>query len=101
LKHTLTQDDKELAAAGYDHLEEKKKTGAGETNVDITEHSVPLASLGETLKTSIDTKDPGNSHGLTAAEAAARLARDGPNLLTPPKKRSPLRQVSYRVSAVL
>ncbi|KAJ7891269.1 aminophospholipid-transporting P-type ATPase [Mycena olivaceomarginata] len=97
LKHTLTQDDKELAAAGYDHLEEKKKTGAGETNVDITEHSVPLASLGETLKTSIDTKDPGNSHGLTAAEAAARLARDGPNLLTPPKKRSPLRQYIDRL----
>ncbi|KAF8191565.1 aminophospholipid-transporting P-type ATPase [Mycena galopus ATCC 62051] len=100
LKHTLTQDDKELAAAGYEHLEEKKKSAAEESNVDITEHSIPLASLGETLKTSIDTKDPGSSLGLTTAEAAARLARDGPNVLTPPKKRSPLRQVISTLFAV-
>ncbi|KAF7353783.1 Cation-ATPase-N domain-containing protein [Mycena venus] len=90
-------DDKELAAAGYDHLEEKKKAGAEDANVDITEHRVPLSSLGDTLKTSIDTKDPESSHGLTAAEAAARLQRDGPNILTPPKKRSPLRQYIDRL----
>ncbi|KAF7359150.1 Cation-ATPase-N domain-containing protein [Mycena sanguinolenta] len=86
LKHTLTQEDKELAAAGYDHLEEKKKSAAEESNVDISEHRIPLIDLGESLKTSINTKDPGSSHGLTAAEAASRLARDGPNILTPPKK---------------
>ncbi|KAJ6606312.1 aminophospholipid-transporting P-type ATPase [Mycena vulgaris] len=85
LKHTLTQDDKELAAAGYGHLEEKK-AGLEQTNVDIQEHRVPLADLGETMSTSIDTKDPGASHGLTAAEAAARLQRDGPNILTPAEK---------------
>jgi sodium/potassium-transporting ATPase subunit alpha len=95
LKHTLTQDDKELAAAGYGHLADKnKKAGIEEANVDIHEHKVPLANLGETLSTSIDPKDPGASHGLTAAEALARLQRDGPNILTPPKKRSPFRQVS-------
>ncbi|KAJ6500696.1 aminophospholipid-transporting P-type ATPase [Mycena sanguinolenta] len=97
LKHTLTHEDKELAAAGYDHLEEKKKSAAEESNVDISEHHIPLVDLGETLKTSIDTKDPDGSHGLTAAEAAARLARDGPNILTPPKKRSPLRQYIDRL----
>ncbi|KAJ7885400.1 aminophospholipid-transporting P-type ATPase [Mycena leptocephala] len=97
LKHTLTQDEKELAAAGYGHLDEKKKAGVEEANVDITEHRVPLSSLGDTLKTSINTKDPGSSHGLTAAEAAARLQRDGPNILTPPKKRSPLRQYIDRL----
>ncbi|KAJ7684458.1 aminophospholipid-transporting P-type ATPase [Mycena polygramma] len=97
LKHTLTQDDKELAAAGYDHLEEKKKAGVEEANVDITEHRVPLSALGEHMKTSINTKDPGESHGLTAAEAATRLQRDGPNILTPPKKRSPLRQYIDRL----
>jgi sodium/potassium-transporting ATPase subunit alpha len=101
LKHTLTQDEKELAAAGYGHLDEKKKAGVEEANVDITEHRVPLSSLGDTLKTSINTKDPGSSHGLTAAEAAARLQRDGPNILTPPKKRSPLRQVGPRCSAIV
>ncbi|KAJ7272951.1 aminophospholipid-transporting P-type ATPase [Mycena rebaudengoi] len=90
-EHTLTQDDKELAAAGYGHLEETK-AGVEQANVDIQEHRVPLANLGETLVTSIDTKDPGSSHGLTAAEAAARLQQDGPNILTPPHKRSPFRQ---------
>ncbi|KAJ7491121.1 aminophospholipid-transporting P-type ATPase [Mycena latifolia] len=94
--HTLTQDDKDLAAAGYGHLEEKK-AGVEQANVDIQEHRVPLANLGETMGTSIDTKDPGGSHGLTAAEAAARLQRDGPNILTPPKKRSPLRQYIDRL----
>ncbi|KAJ7651867.1 aminophospholipid-transporting P-type ATPase [Mycena rosella] len=94
--HTLTQDDKELAAAGYGHLDEKK-AGVEEANVDIQEHRVPLASLGETMDTSINTKDPGDSHGLTAVEAAARLQRDGPNILTPPKKRSPFRQYIDRL----
>ncbi|KAJ6546853.1 aminophospholipid-transporting P-type ATPase [Mycena capillaripes] len=97
LKHTLTQDDKELAAAGYGHLEEKKKAGVEEANVDITEHRIPLSSLGASMNTSIDTKEPEGSQGLTAAEAAARLQRDGPNILTPPKKRSPLRQYIDRL----
>ncbi|KAJ7144913.1 aminophospholipid-transporting P-type ATPase [Mycena crocata] len=96
LKHTLTQDDKELAAAGYGHLEEKK-AGVEHANFDIQEHRVALISLGDTLGTSIDPKDPEASHGLTAAEAAARLQRDGPNILTPPKKRSPLRQYIDRL----
>ncbi|KAJ7042076.1 aminophospholipid-transporting P-type ATPase [Mycena alexandri] len=96
LKHTLTQDDKELAAAGYGHLGAKKAPGE-ETHVDIQEHRLPLSSLGETMITSINTKDPGASQGLTVAEAAARLQRDGPNVLTPPKKRSPLRQYIDRL----
>ncbi|KAJ7067761.1 aminophospholipid-transporting P-type ATPase [Mycena belliarum] len=96
LKHTLTQDDKELAAAGYGHLEEKK-AGEDHTHVDIKEHRLPLSDLGETMATSIDTKDPGASYGLTAAEAAARLQRDGPNILTPPKKRSAFRQYIDRL----
>ncbi|KAJ7494483.1 aminophospholipid-transporting P-type ATPase [Mycena galericulata] len=95
LKHTLTQDDKELAAAGYGHLEEKK--AVTEANVDIIEHRVPLSNLADTMATSIDVKDPGSSYGLTAAEAADRLKRDGPNILTPPKKRSPLRQYIDRL----
>ncbi|KAJ7778681.1 aminophospholipid-transporting P-type ATPase [Mycena maculata] len=95
LKHTLTQEDKELAAAGYGHLEEKK--AVEEANVDITEHKNPLSGLGEALATSIDVKDPAASHGLTATEAAERLKRDGPNILTPPKKRSPFRQYIDRL----
>ncbi|KAJ6583163.1 aminophospholipid-transporting P-type ATPase [Mycena vulgaris] len=96
LKHTLTQDDKELAAAGYGHLEEKKAS-VDQAHVDIHEHRLPLTSLGDTMATSIDPKDPGASHGLTPAEAAARLQRDGPNVLTPLKKRSPFRQYIDRL----
>ncbi|KAK7024036.1 cation-ATPase-N domain-containing protein [Favolaschia claudopus] len=97
LKHTLTQEDKELAAAGYDHLEAKKKDTTTETDADITEHRVALVDLADTLETSLDINDPGKSHGLSATEAASRLTRDGPNILTPPKKRSPLRQYIDRL----
>ncbi|KAJ7915024.1 aminophospholipid-transporting P-type ATPase [Mycena leptocephala] len=93
LKHTLTQDDKELAAAGYGHLE-AKKASVDQAHVDIHEHRLPLSSLGDTMTTSIDPKNPEASHGLNLAEAAARLQRDGPNVLTPLKKRSPFRQAS-------
>lgn len=34
------------------------------------------------------------AQGLTEPEAAARLAKDGPNVLTPPKKKSAFRKVS-------
>ncbi|KAF7294583.1 Cation-ATPase-N domain-containing protein [Mycena indigotica] len=95
LKHTLTQEDKELAAAGYDHLEQKKKAEEERASVDISEHNIPLSELGEKLSTSINVKEPGTSQGLSPDEAASRLKRDGPNVLTPPKKRSPLRQARY------
>ncbi|KAF7323324.1 Cation-ATPase-N domain-containing protein [Mycena chlorophos] len=97
LKHTMTQEDKELAAAGYDHLEQKKKAEEDKSNVDITEHNIPLSDLNEKMLTDINIKDPGSSHGLRADEAANRLKRDGPNILTPPKKRSPFRQYIDRL----
>jgi sodium/potassium-transporting ATPase subunit alpha len=46
------------------------------------------------MGTSINAGNPSASSGLTAEEAQARLARDGPNQLTPPKKKSALRKVS-------
>ncbi|EIN07923.1 aminophospholipid-transporting P-type ATPase [Punctularia strigosozonata HHB-11173 SS5] len=97
MKREMTQEDKELAAAGYEHLERKRSKGANDKDeehekVDITEHHLPFAELAAALQTSIDTKDPGASDGLTEAEAKARLARDGPNVLTPPKKKSALRK---------
>lgn len=98
MKREMTKEDKELAAAGYEHLEEHKTKGKkGESSeldkVDIQEHRLPFSELGKTLDTSIDTKDPGSSYGLTTEEAKARLTRDGPNILTPPKKKSALRKV--------
>ncbi|KAJ7221560.1 aminophospholipid-transporting P-type ATPase [Mycena pura] len=95
LNHTLTQEDRDLAAAGYDHLEQKKPEE--ESNVDLTEHRIPLSNLADALSTSLNLKDPGASQGLTAEEAAARLKRDGPNILTPPKKRSALRKYIDRL----
>lgn len=98
MKREMTKEDKELAAAGYEHLEEHKgKAKKGESSdldkVDIQEHRLAFPELSKALDTSIDTKDPGSSYGLTAEEAKARLTRDGPNVLTPPKKKSALRKV--------
>ena len=100
----LTKEDKELAAAGYEHLEEHKAKGKkGDSSdldkVDIQEHRLAFAELSKALDTNIDTKDPGSSYGLTSEEAKTRLARDGPNVLTPPKKKSALRKVCFAFSS--
>ncbi|KZT74065.1 aminophospholipid-transporting P-type ATPase [Daedalea quercina L-15889] len=95
MKREMTKEDKELAAAGYEHLDEHKTKGKKSDDldkVDITEHTLPFDQLGAALDTSIDTKDPSASFGLTADEAKARLARDGRNVLTPPKKKSAFRK---------
>lgn len=97
MNRSMTQEDRELAAAGYEHLEaEKIKPGnsaIGLTSVDIQEHRLPITNLEEVLKTSIDTKEAGQSFGLTSEEAKFRLQRDGHNILTPPKKKSAFRKV--------
>ncbi|KAG5717870.1 Sodium/potassium-transporting ATPase subunit alpha-3 [Termitomyces sp. T112] len=96
LHRSMTQEDKELSAAGYEHLEAQKiKSGTPTSGaeVDIQEHQLPFLKIEETLHTSIDTKDAANSYGLSTTEAQARLQRDGPNILTPPKKKSALRKV--------
>ena len=98
MKREMTKEDKELAAAGYEHLDEHKHKGkdGGKSDfgdVDIHEHQLGFVELGTTLETNFDAKDPAHSHGLTGSEAKARLARDGLNVLTPPKKKSALRKV--------
>ena len=99
MKREITMEDKELAAAGYEHLEEHKAKKLEKDkqleHVDVFEHRLSFAELESTLKTSINSKEPGKTFGLTIAEAAARLARDGRNVLTPPKKKSALRKVLY------
>lgn len=94
MKRELTQEDKALAAAGYEQLEEQKAKEKKEFDkVDISEHKLPFRAFKKALEADFDTKSPGESHGLTEAEAKARLARDGKNVLTPPKKKSALRKV--------
>lgn len=91
---TITKEDKELAAAGYDHLgTPKDQKTEKDIQIDIYEHNLPFDDLTDSLKTSFDLKDPAHSFGLTSDEAKARLERDGPNMLTPPKKKSALRKV--------
>jgi len=96
MKRQMTQEEIQLAAAGYEHLEQAK-TIATENNkldeVDITEHRLSLTEVENVLNASFDYKDPSRSYGLTSDEAAMRLKRDGPNALTPPKKKSALRKV--------
>ncbi|TBU55204.1 aminophospholipid-transporting P-type ATPase [Dichomitus squalens] len=95
MKRELTKEDKELANAGYDEIDQQKAQAAGDgklDNVDVHEHTLSFKDLQEELDTSFDAKDPGSSPGLTSNEAKARLSRDGPNILTPPKKKSALRK---------
>lgn len=93
MKREMTKEDMELAAAGYEHLQEHKGKKDELDGVDVNEHHLSFDELGKALDSSIDTKDPGASHGLTSEEAKQRLARNGPNILTPPKKKSALRKV--------
>lgn len=95
MKRTLTQEEKDLAAAGYDHLRPKDEGDDKVAAADITEHQLSFEALGDQLKTHFDTKEPDHSHGLTSDEAKLRLQRDGANVLTPPKKKSAFRKVCF------
>jgi sodium/potassium-transporting ATPase subunit alpha len=96
IKREMTQEDRELANAGYEHLEEQKAKQQGDSdfgNVDIVEHKLSLKDLEVELQTSFSAKEPGSSQGLSSEQAKERLARDGRNVLTPPKKKSAFRKV--------
>lgn len=107
MRRELTKEEKELAAAGYDHIIAEKDDphsdakGDGDDlkqshtgKMDITEHSLSLDDLENTFLTSFVVKEPTASHGLTPKEAADRLIRDGKNILTPPKKKSAFMKVN-------
>lgn len=66
--------------------EEMKASRRREYEAD--EHLLPLEELAKRYNTAIDLADTAHSAGLTSAEAAARLVRFGPNVLTPPKEQS-------------
>ena len=107
LTRQTIEERKELADAGDDALErpsrkkrmanstiaaffrkkEPEKVTAATAQVDINEHTLSLEALRSELDTSFDSAAPTKSRGLTATEAAARLARDGKNVLNPPKVR--------------
>ncbi|KAF8529407.1 hypothetical protein JB92DRAFT_3106903 [Gautieria morchelliformis] len=76
----LTKEERDLAQAGYDHLENNEIINKDE--------------LQNALETSMITKEPSLSRGLFDQEVE-RLARDGQNVLTPPKKKSAVKKVSF------
>jgi sodium/potassium-transporting ATPase subunit alpha len=96
MKRTLTQEERELAEAGYGHLHQHikgQKVEDEDAQKDIQEHKLTVELLRQEMDVSFDVKDPARSAGLSPEEAKARLGRDGPNVLTPPKKKSGLRKV--------
>ena len=95
LKRELTQEDKELAEAI--HPEKGKKGEKDFDSVDIIEHKLAFGPLSETLKTSFDTKEPGQSHGLTTSEAKARYSLNLSFYFTGPKpfSKAPKRRPQY------
>ncbi|KAF9036806.1 aminophospholipid-transporting P-type ATPase [Panaeolus papilionaceus] len=97
MKRTITQEDKDLAAAGYEHLDANKAPAEETRQVDIHEHSLSLEGLLAELKTEFNVNDPVHSFGLSTDEAKARLATNGPNVLTPPKKKSAIRKFLDRL----
>ncbi|KNZ44478.1 hypothetical protein VP01_911g1 [Puccinia sorghi] len=93
LRRELTQDEKQLANAGYEELESKMKAKALEgATADISEHKLSPQQVAEAVGTSINIGNPSSSAGLSNEESQSRLVRDGPNQLTPPKKKSALRK---------
>eukprot|EP00842_Homolaphlyctis_polyrhiza_P003646 jgi/Hompol1/4282/HPOL_007105-RA len=58
--------------------------------VDLDEHLISIEDIQARYGVKLDTTKPVNSQGLSAAEAAKRLAENGPNQLSPPKKRHPV-----------
>ena len=106
MRRELTTEERVLAQAGYDHLEEPKvaspSKGEDELDkVDIQEHRLKFKDLENALETSMVTKDPSQSRGLEIKVAAERLVRDGKNVLTPPKKKSAFRKVSVPIYKVI
>ena len=55
-------------------------------SLNLTEHTFSLLQLGDTYNTDINIQEPSKSGGLTSESAAALLASDGPNILTPPDR---------------
>ncbi|KAJ3002423.1 UNVERIFIED_CONTAM: hypothetical protein HDU68_006234, partial [Siphonaria sp. JEL0065] len=66
-----------------EHKKDNKK-------LDIDEHLLSFKELIDRHKTEFDPKKPQASRGLSDSEAKRRLDENGPNILSPPKKKSPI-----------
>ncbi|KAH6665831.1 hypothetical protein B0J14DRAFT_492032 [Halenospora varia] len=68
----------------------KREAENEKKNVNIDEHLLPHSHVAQRYSTNINLEKPGESHGLSTAEAEESLKAHGPNILTPPKKRHPV-----------
>ncbi|CAG8536756.1 6103_t:CDS:2, partial [Acaulospora colombiana] len=59
-------------------------------NVDIDEHLFSIEKVAERYNVDVNTVKPAESRGLQESQAAQLLATNGPNVLTPPKKKHPI-----------
>ncbi|KAJ3038936.1 hypothetical protein HDV00_012766 [Rhizophlyctis rosea] len=78
----------------------KPKGGEGEKKLDISEHLLSDEELQQKMGTKYDITKPAASAGLTEAEAAKRLQDNGPNQLSPPKKRHPVVQFLHHLAGL-
>jgi sodium/potassium-transporting ATPase subunit alpha len=94
MRRELTKHEEHLTQALYHHISEEPAGGKKkeEKQVDIDEHRLTLDGLAQKFNTTFDSAKPGASKGLTAKDAEERLARDGRNVLTPPKRKSAFRK---------
>ncbi|KAJ2315026.1 hypothetical protein H4R23_000298 [Coemansia sp. Cherry 401B] len=84
--------------------EGKEKAGANDDdtgkNVDITEHLMSLEQVCNKYSVQVSEARPQDSFGLSAEQAARVLAENGPNTLTPPKKKSALQKYLICLSSL-
>ncbi|CAG8505097.1 15190_t:CDS:2 [Racocetra fulgida] len=69
---------------------EKTKSDAHQKHVDIDEHLLSPEEVAERYHMDINTVKPSESYGLSENHAHDLLNKNGPNILTPPKKKHPI-----------
>ncbi|CAG8562922.1 31581_t:CDS:2, partial [Racocetra persica] len=69
---------------------EKTKSDAQQKHVDIDEHLLSPEEVAERYHIDINTVKPSESYGLSENHAHDLLNKNGPNILTPPKKKHPI-----------
>ncbi|KAJ2854100.1 hypothetical protein J3B02_002838 [Coemansia erecta] len=83
-----------------DQEQEKEKPDEKAKNVDITEHLMSLDEVCAKYSVKVNADRPQDSCGLQEHQAADLLVRNGPNTLTPPKRKSGLHKFLICLSSL-
>lgn len=96
----VVRDDNDESASGNLQNHETRKRdrvssnngrdGDTATSTRLTEHLMKPEEVALLFNTAINVGSPSSSPGLAQSEAERRLAKDGPNMMTPPKAKSPI-----------